>query len=212
MQQSLFRRFLSGLWRVLVLCGWSAAAAGSGMQQLEQFLDGLQSLRAGFEQSVVSADRTQQNQARGVFYLLRPERFRWDYVAPYEQQLIADGRQVWAYDPEIEQVSVQFQGQALRGTPAQLLASDAPVATHFDLTEVGPRGELEWVELIPKDDQGQFTRILLGFVQDRLQRMELTDRFGQLTRFRFYDMERNPQLDPGLFVFDPPESYEVFKH
>lgn len=188
------------------------SAAASGMQQLQHFLDGLSSLRAGFEQSVANANRSQENRARGVFYLLRPDRFRWDYLEPFEQQLIADGRQVWAYDPEIEQVSVQLQDQALNGTPAQILASDAPLATHFEVTEIGVQGAFEWVELIPRDEDAQFTRILLGFAEDRLERMELTDRFDQLTRFRFFDLERNPALDPELFVFDPPESYEVFKH
>ena len=44
----------------------------------------------------------------------------------------------------------------------------------------------------------------LGLADNRLQRMEMYDSFGQVTRFIFYDEERNPRLSNDLFVFTPP--------
>ena len=60
-------------------------------------------------------------QFEGQFLLKRPHRFRWNYTAPYQQDIIADGDWVWVVDKDLEQVSQQSQKEALRGTPALVL-------------------------------------------------------------------------------------------
>jgi outer membrane lipoprotein-sorting protein len=39
--------------------------------------------------------------------------------------------------------------------------------------------------------------------------MELFDTFGQQTRLRFENFERNPKLDPARFKFAPPKGADV---
>jgi len=62
----------------------------------------------------------------------------------------------------------------------------------------------------PKDEESQFTTVLAGFSGDELRALETTDKFNQITRFDFSDVERNPGLDPKLFVFTPPPGYDLF--
>jgi len=193
----------------LLLPGLSPAA-GSGPEQMEHFLAELTTLQARFEQTVEGPDRNQPLRSSGIFYLRRPNQFRWDYSEPERQEIVADGRQIWFYDPELEQVSVQFQRKALRGTPAQLLASGDPVENSFRVRDGGERQGLEWVELIPHDSESQFERILLGFRDDRLQRMEMRDKFGQATRFRFFDIRENPEFKSTFFRFEPPEDVDLY--
>ena len=40
--------------------------------------------------------------------------------------------------------------------------------------------------------------------------MEIADNFGQITRFRFTQIQRNPGLDPELFRFEPPSGIDLF--
>jgi outer membrane lipoprotein carrier protein len=196
----------------LCLILWSLAlSAGQGPEQMARFLDGVNTLEARFEQSVLDPEHQNATRSQGVFYLERPGRFRWDYSEPENQQIIADGSQIWLFEPELEQVSVQSQSSALKGTPALLLISGEPVEKHFEVIDIGDRQGMGWVELIPRDQESQFTRILLAFVDDELRRMEMADKFGQITRFQFYDISSNPVFTEGFFRFEPPWGVDIFR-
>jgi outer membrane lipoprotein carrier protein len=172
----------------------------------------MQSLQASFEQSVLDPQQRQATRSQGVFYMQRPGQFRWDYSEPDKQQIIADGRQIWLIDPELEQASVQTQSTALRGTPAMFLIGGDPVEQHFEVIDIGDSQGFAWVELIPRDKESQFVRVLLAFQGNLLQRMEMTDTFDQITRFQFYDIEQNPTFKPGFFVFTRPEYFDLYQH
>ena len=196
---------------LLVMPGIAVAVADdSGPAQMRRFLSGLEALQAAFEQQVVNQDGTHSLRSNGIFYLQRPDRFRWDYSEPERQLIVADGRNIWLYDPDLEQVSVQLQHQALRGTPAQLLASRDPVENSFSISDAGGRDGLAWVQLVPGDSESQFERILLGFSEGELRRMQMEDKFGQKTRFRFFDIQHNPAFSAELFRFDPPENVDLY--
>jgi outer membrane lipoprotein carrier protein len=181
-------------------------------QRIDRFLEGLHSLKARFQQRVTGPERMQESHAEGVFYLQRPDRFRWDYQTPFQQEIVADGTRVWVLDTEIEQVSVKFQGQALAGTPALLLVGQEPAGHYFEIVDVGTLSDgLEWLHLRPREaEESQFTTIMMGFAGEELRALETTDKFNQITRFDFSEMERNPGLDPKLFVFTPPPGYDLF--
>jgi outer membrane lipoprotein carrier protein len=198
---------------VLLQTGWIAAsAAGTGAQQLHKFLTNNQALQARFTQSVLDQEKQQAPQAHGILYIQRPGRLRWDYQEPYVQHIVADGKRVWHYDPELEQASTQSQSQAFSGTPALLLSSGEPVEKHFEVIDIGSSQGLDWVELIPRDQESQFIRILPAFEDNDLHRLEMADKFGQVTRFQFYDIVYNPELSADIFKLELPDRYEVFHH
>ena len=197
---------------LLLLALVQAAGATTARERLDAFLDGLHTFKAAFEQSVLDTENSRAGLYHGVFFLQRPGKFRWDYVSPYEQAVIADGRTVWVVDKDLEQITQRSQRAALKGTPAQLLADTGDLERQFEIVEIGTRQGLQWLELIPRDPDSQFVRILLAFEGDHLRRMEMDDKFGQITRFRFSGEERNPKLPPGLFHFEPPEGYDLFTH
>ncbi|MCB1753124.1 MAG: outer membrane lipoprotein chaperone LolA [Gammaproteobacteria bacterium] len=192
------------------LLSFSLHAAGVGSEQLHRFLTGITTLEAKFEQSVLNEEHTQASRSQGIFYLERPNKFRWDYSEPESQQLVADGRQIWLYDPELKQVSVQNQESALQGSPAMLLISGDPVENSFEVIDIGRRQNMDWVELIPRDAESQFVRVLLAFVDNDLLRMEMADKLGQVTRFQFYDIHHNPSFKSTFFQFVPPRDVDIY--
>lgn len=199
---------------ILVLVLWLGlggfAHAGQGLDALSKFLEGLESLQAGFTQSVLDTEQNRAGTYEGVLFLQRPGRFRWEYLSPYKQSIIADGDDVWVVDEDLEQITKQSEEKALRGTPALLLIYDQPIDTHFEAVEIGQHLGMAWVELIPKDPEGQFERIQMAFADGQLDRMEMRDRYGQISRFNFYKLQRNPELDPELFVYEVPEGSDLF--
>ena len=202
------RSFLVSLALSFLLAAHAWAA--SGTEELQHFLHEVDGLEARFEQTILNIQDRQTTSTSGVFYLKRPNKFRWDYLEPDRQQLIADGRQIWLYDPELEQVSVQSQKKALKGTPAMLLVSGDKITDTFEITEMGSREGLSWVQLIPRDEESQFERVLLAFTDGELRRMEMADKFGQITRFSFHDIRLNPEFDSNFFRFERPFGADIY--
>lgn len=188
-----------------------SAAPGPGRQALDDFLDGLSTLQAKFEQSVLDTENATSGQMHGLFLLERPGKFRWDYVVPRKQVILADGRDVWIIEEDLKQVTRHYQKWALKGTPAAFLAMDAAVEDDFEIVEIGERMGMQWLELIPRDQESDFNRVLLAFADKQLRRLELNDKFGQISRFSFYDMQRNAPIDSRLFVFEGQDDWDVLQ-
>jgi len=200
-------------WFLLIVLGLSAGVASAGgKDRLQAFLSGVESFQARFDQSVFDTSQGQTRRLEGVFYLQRPGKFRWDYTEPKGQIVLADGKTVWLVEEDLKQAYQKPQSDALRGTPALLLTEQLKLEDHFEIADLGPSQDLEWVELVPRDPESQFTRILLAFKDNELRRMELADKFAQVTRFGFSDIKRNPRLDSKLFVYTPPRGTQLFEH
>jgi outer membrane lipoprotein carrier protein len=188
--------------------------AGAGQQQgavadLNGFFDGLHSLSADFQQVVRDPDGKLVQQSTGTVLLARPGRFRWTYETPYSQILVGDGRHVWIYDPDLEQVTVRPFQSTLGDTPAAALTSDRPLKDDFSLRDMGERDGLSWVELTPHKPNTTFAHIRIGLAKQELAAMELVDNLQQTTRLKFLAVKRNPDVPRDAFVFEPPPGVDV---
>lgn len=196
---------------LVVLFAHGVALGGSGRESLDKFLDGLDTLQAKFEQSVLDTENQTAGQMYGVFLLERPGKFRWDYVAPRKQIILADGRDLWIVEEELKQVTRYPQGYALKGTPAAFLTTDESVEKDFEIVEIGERKDMQWLELIPRDKDADLNRVLLAFADNELRHLELNDKFGQISRFTFFDVQRNLPIDSALFVYEGADDWDVLE-
>jgi len=185
--------------------------AGKARVAFDEFMSGLKTLEARFEQSVLDTESSRQGMFHGVFMLKRPGRFRWDYLSPEPKQIIADGLDLWIAEDDLEQITQYRQSWALQDTPATILLSDSPLEESFEVAEVGEHRGLEWLELIPHNTEGNVERVLLAFKGMELRQLELTDKLGQISRFSFFEIKRNPELADEHFVFTPPPDWDVFQ-
>jgi outer membrane lipoprotein carrier protein len=186
-----------------------ALALAAGVERFQAYLRDTQTARADFEQRVYDRDKKLVQQSKGSFAFLRPGRFRWTYAQPYPQLIVGDGKRVWIYDEDLNQVTVRAMARALGSTPAALLAGAADVERAFELADAGQRDGLEWVQAKPREREAGFELIRLGMGAAGVQAMELVDQFGQTTVLRFSNIARNPTLDPSAFRFTPPKGADV---
>jgi len=184
-------------------------ASGAALDRFSSFVSNTQSAKAGFEQKVFDRNNKLIQESKGTFAFSRPGRFRWVYEKPYSQLIVGDGSRVWLYDEDLKQVTVKKIDQALTSTPAALLAGNNEALRSFQLSEQGERDGLEWLEAIPKDREGGFERIRLGFGPSGPEMMELSDSFGQRTVLRLTGFQRNAKIDPAMFRFTPPKGADV---
>jgi len=195
---------LGALLALLPLC-----VLASSLERFSEFITGTLTARGEFEQKIFDGNRKLLQESRGVLAFSRPGKFRWSYLKPYAQLIVGDGSRVWIYDEDLKQVTVKKLDLALGSTPAALLAGNNEAMRAFRLSDKGSRDGLEWLEALPRDKEGNFETIRMGFSPSGLQVMELVDGFGQTTVLKFKMLERNPKLDAGLFRFSPPKGADV---
>lgn len=193
------------------LLGTAPAFAADGVALVKDYLRGLNSLQADFRQITLAADGGEMIESGGTFYLLRPNRFRWDYQTPSEQLIVADGKRIYVYDKELAQVSHRGQKAVLDGTPAQLLASNEPPEKFFTMRNIDRGDDRVWAELVPKTAETDVEKLQIGFVDGELDTLVMEDRFGQLTRFIFTNIDRNPRLQYAMFRFQRPAGADFLK-
>ena len=84
-------------------------------------------------------------------------------LTPSEQLIIGDGKQVWIYDVELEQITHRTSDAAVSQTPAMLLSGKGNLDDSFILEDAGQRDGLDWVRMIPKSKDSGFTDVRIGF-------------------------------------------------
>ena len=199
---------------IILLLAFSSLAfaerpVASGEALVEDFLHNVTTMQGRFEQSLVDANGAVAEVSEGTLVIERPSRFRWTYSDPYEQWLVADGRNIWSYDVYLLQVTVKPQAEALSNTPAMLLggASDALEQFRFDGSVVAD--DTTWVRMRPVDDSSGFDRVELGFVDGQLGRMVFFDNLEQTTEVAFYDLRINETVDASAFEFAVPADADL---
>ncbi len=187
----------------------SARAEGSGLADTEAFMREVTTLQAHFLQTVVNPDGAPGEVSEGTLYISRPDRFRWHYSSPGEQQIIADGERFWLYDVDLDQVTVKALDRTLASSPAMLLSGAGRITDGFEVRAEFTGDGIDWVELVPREQDTDFRFVRLGFAAGELRVMELSDQLDQTTRIEFTDVVRNPELEASLFTFEPPEGVDV---
>jgi len=187
----------------------AAPAGAAGVETLKTYLRETSSGRAQFSQVVYDRSKRKLQETSGTMQFARPGRIRWAYEKPYEQLIVGDGKKLWVFDKDLNQVTVKGINQAIGGSPAALLAGSNDIEKDFRLSDAGVQDGLEWVEAVPRGTESTFQKVRMGFGKSGLEAMELLDGFGQTTIVRFSQIERNPKLAPELFRFTPPPGADV---
>lgn len=195
---------------LLIGCLISSQAGATAISSLKSFIQDTRTVRANFSQTLYDKSARTLQESKGTMQFERPEKFRWTYEKPYEQLIVGDGKQVWFYDQDLNQVTIRSFNIAIGSSPAALLAGSSAIEDNFTLTELGVQNELEWLEAIPKNKESVFEFIQMGFSPDgTLKIMALRDSFGQTTVLAFSELDKNPNLAADLFTFTPPTNADV---
>lgn len=191
----------------LLLTVLAGPAQADSLATLERFYSDTRTLAGRFTQTVSDANGTVTETSSGQFAIQRPGRFRWDYQAPYEQTIVADGRELWVYEPDLDQVTVRPIDADNADAPGLLLSGAAFPAELFDVTR-----EMDgWLRLIPKQKDGGLGAVRLKLAGDSVQALQLEDGLGQTTRIELLDQQRNRSLPAARFRFQPPPGVDVIR-
>lgn len=184
--------------------------AGNALaDELTEYFKDLKTLEAKFEQSVLNNTSTPEQQSTGVLVVNSPNQFYLEYTKPYKQIYVADGKKLWNYDEDLEQVVIKEQGDLLVNTPAMLLGNPRDLSESYNVIRTGEDEGAIWFELIPKKADANFQSVSLAFKNHQLKTMEMRDNFGQTTRLQFQQVNKNIAIKKDQFLFTPPAGVDV---
>jgi outer membrane lipoprotein carrier protein len=214
--------------RIAIFCiaACAGVAGAGGLESLETFVKTVKTGRADFTQVVTSPAKEGQaprvKTSTGTFEFSRPNRFKFIYKKPFEQSIVADGKTLWLFDADLNQVTARKQALTLGSTPAALIAA-APdlraLQADFALADAPDKDGLQWVAATPKSKDGQLQTVRVGFrgsdsggdKAGSLAALEILDSFGQRSLLTFHRFDINPALSGNSFQFKPPAGADVIR-
>jgi outer membrane lipoprotein carrier protein len=205
-------------WRALLagcaLVVFGAPVYGAGQETaLDRYLAGLSTWSATFAQDTRDASGKEIGADSGKLIIVRPGKFRLesslDDSGVAGQLMVADGRNLWRLDRDLEQATVRPLDESLSQSPAMLLAGSTSLRASFDVSADGRRDGLEWVNVKPKQAQSDFREAQFGFRNRQLVRIVTVDKMGQSSTLSFADVQRNVPINPKLTEFVLPEGVDL---
>ena len=187
------------------------AAEDVAVQRLTSLLNQAQTITGRFSQLTLDGSGTQLQETSGEMALKRPGQFRWHTDAPMEQLLLSNGENIWLYDPDLMQVTIQKMDQRLTHTPALLLSGDvSKIAESFDITLKEGGNVVDFI-LKPKAAGSLFEGLRLSLRGGVINDMQLIDSVGQRTNILFLGVQMNPSIAADQFTFEPPLGTDVIQ-
>lgn len=151
--------------------------------------------------------------AYGKVFFKRPDKMRWEYQHPNKQHIISDGKTLWLYQPDENQVTIgdtpSFFGD---GRGASFLSDIKTIKKQFNVTLLGEDKKNFFIlKLIPKEKQLDISYVILKiskktFLVDQLISYNL---YKDETKISFSNTKFLKKPDPRLFTFDPPENVHI---
>lgn len=178
-------------------------------KNLQRFFKQVHTFSARFNQVVLDEGLNRLQESSGTLYIQRPGKFRWNYDSPLKQHIIADGKKLWVYDVELQQVVVRKLTGSLGHTPAILLAGKGMLSGNFKVRRMDNAGKLQWVRMTPKHKDGGYEDIQIGFENGRLRTLTMIDGFGRTIRITFYQTKENKRISPKQFIFKAPANVDI---
>lgn len=199
----------------LTACIYSSIATAVDVQSdasvLESLLSPPQTLRASVVQLILESDGGVIEESHILMKVKRPNGFYWETIEPFPELVVTDGKLLWNYQPDLEQVVIEAWDSERSELAAELLAGDiSSLETKYSVFRRTPEGsEFTEFELRPLTHQDAYQRIDLTFDGNTLEMIYVESSSGERTVWQFKDFVVDSLMDDSEFVFVPPPDVEV---
>ncbi|MDH5392296.1 MAG: outer membrane lipoprotein chaperone LolA [Gammaproteobacteria bacterium] len=187
----------------------SVYAANTGAQQLKTFLNKSVSFSAAFSQSLFDENGIELQFSAGNFSLQKPGKFVWDYEEPYKQVIMSNGKLIWLFDSELDQVTIKPVESSLSKTSMVLLFNKNDIEDDFKILTMDVLDGVNWLELVAIKQDAEFSSIFIGMKNNLIDSIKMIDGFGQTTLIKFTKISTAVKFKAGYFNFIIPKNADV---
>lgn len=178
--------------------------------RLETLLTDISSLSAEVTQLIIESDGGVLEESLIQMHLLRPNGFYWETLDPFPELVVTNGKTLWNYQPDLEQVVIEDFNSEESELAAQLLSgrTDA-LGKDYEIQAVTEDDDFVSFQLLPVAADSVYARITISFLGNEIESIHVSSKNGEQTVWQFSKVERNKGLALEQFEFDVPEGIEV---
>lgn len=202
------------MWKktaVVALLFAAPAIQADALQELLVVLEPIQGFSAHFNQDTFNAQQVVQQHNEGELVAETPNAFYWKTYEPYPQEIVTDGKTLWVYDPDLQQVTVKPFDDNYARTPAMLFAGNTErIGEQFTVEKISDNPLT--FRLLPKSGQNDlFESLEMTFDSGKPVSMTINDAMQQQSLLHFTEVALNPATPPDKFTFAIPAGVDVLK-
>ncbi len=186
------------------------------LDKVQRHYEGLHDYTADFIQTYTRVALSRTSESRGRLMLKKPGMMRWEYDKPDPKLWIADGTQLYVYEPEFQQVTIDRNFETARLSDSiSFLWGEGKLADTFNAKlgnpeEVGAPKGAPTLELTPKHD-ATYAKLVVVLDAKTGHVIESTiyETSGNKNQFKFSNLKINTGLKKDLFTFTPPPGVDI---
>lgn len=191
-------------------------AYAQDLSQLVAKLDAWQNLQADFTQSTADESGAVLQSITGKLAIQKPHKFFWQADEPVAQTLVSNGKIIWHYDSDLEQVVIQdYAKQSVQSPLMQVLDNTSELGKHYRLVnnsssnkDAKNNSQTFYTFYLEPIQQAQVKNISLSFNGDVIERLSFTDQAGQVTEVMLSNGKQAKQPE-STFEFVVPDGVDV---
>ncbi len=206
-------------WLVItVAIGSNFARAGESesadavVDRLQRNYDATSDFVADFSQETEVKTLNRALKTSGKLTYKRPGKMLWRYDTPKDQFVLADGKHLYFYQPEQNQIIKSPLQNAFRtDIPLSFLLGLGNLKKDFNATLKAAEEKQHILRLEPKSDAGGYSDILMGVSRatSDILWVSVRDGAGNLTAIRFSDMRKGTGVNDSLFSLQIPKGADI---
>lgn len=204
---------------LLAICASDAAAQAGGptaaevAADLQRRYDTVRDFTANFTHQHTGGPLRRKLVEQGRVQVKRPGRMRWEYAPPDEKVFVSNGKQVYFYDRENNQVTISEMPQGDQAaSAAQFLSGRGNIARDYQVSFAGDATAGAWaLKLVPRAPQNEFDwlEVVVDRSSLRIRTLTAVEPDGGRSTFTFTDVKENVGIADKTFEFQIPRGAEV---
>ena len=187
-------------------------AAEAIVDGLQRNYDATMDFVADFRQETEVKNLNRTLKASGKLSFKRPGKMLWLYDEPKGQFVVADGKHLYFYQPDQNQVIKSPLKNAFRGDiPLSFLLGLGNLKKDFNATLKASEENQHVLRLQPKGEAGGYSEILLGVSKSSsdILWVSVRDAANNLTTLRFANMRKGVGLKDSSFQVQIPKGADI---
>ncbi len=218
MRQLSYKTFLIKLFILLTVFIFSPAYSAYSSEIIKE--DILTTLEQKYRDSSFQADFTQVStlsaleiteEASGKAFFSHPGKMKWQYLTPQHHEIITDGKSLWIYRPEENQVMLGDASQFFKsGAGAAFLSDISLIRKNFVINLKKVTADFVEIDLTAKNKQEDISLIVIRISQktSEIVRVVTHNPYDDTTLFELNNIQFKP-FDPEFFTFKIPDNIDI---
>lgn len=198
--------------RLLLFAACSALALAQTpvLKEVEKRYNSTNTLQANFTQTLTDRGRARTPQ-KGVLYMKKPGRTRWEYTSPAGDIFVSDGKVAYDYDKQKNSADrIPIKETDDMRIPLSFLLGTLDFQKDFERFESKTDGANQVITATPRNKKLLFKSITMTIAPDySIRKVSVVGQEGSTMDYVLENEQRNPKLADSLFQFTPTAGAQV---